>query len=32
MIVLSLKLIEIILHVFKCIIHLLHSYFNDLSY
>lgn len=29
---LSLNLIEIILHAFKCIIHSFHSYLNDLSY
>lgn len=32
MIVLSLKLIEIILHVFKYIIHSFHNYLNNLSY
>lgn len=32
MIVSSLKLIEITLHVFKCIIHSFHSYLKDLSY
>lgn len=32
MIVSSLKLIEIILHVFECIIHSFHNYLKDLSY